>query len=523
MYQGGGPNRHTYAAVLLASGDLVMCYATAGRGPDLTRRYFSLVQDSGAQHLVDASWVFNPAQTDGQYIAIMQTDGNLVLYRGADPARLGAPYWASNTWQTSPTGNYCASLGPDGNLRVHNAAAATVQAAPAHPETVPAFWQTGLTYPAQRAGGGTCLHTNQWLTTGDYRISAHGQYAALLRGDGDLVLCGTTANTVQGQPPVPDLTRVYWSAFDQDPDHRYGAAATGSYFAVMQGDENFVVYNGAHPGRVAGRAPWAIRNYGEPQTDSVAVIRNDDTFAVLPGTDPNSTATPRYVSTARSMAQEQTRAAQQGDLRPRLRRPLPGRAVRRGRSLHRLHQQRPPRERPRPAGAGRRRHRQPGRLQRADPGAATASDPASALEPSVRPTAITAAPATASAAPAEPGPRGPGPRVRDQPELDPVPVGPVPRWRRRASSRLQDAAGNHKWESHYNGAPADWRGSGEMQTDGNLVAYAYYIYGGGAGTAKNPTWASGTQGNPGAYLQIDWQTYTAKVMSADGKTVLWHS
>jgi hypothetical protein len=88
---------------------------------------------------------------------------------------------------------------------------------------------------------------------------------------------------------------------------------------------------------------------------------------------------------------------------------------------------------------------------------------------------------------------------------------------------LQDAAGNHKWESHYNGAPANGGCSGEMQTDGNLVAYAYYIYGGGAGTAKNPTWASGTQGSPGAYLQIDWQTYTAKVMSADGKTVLWHS
>ena len=88
---------------------------------------------------------------------------------------------------------------------------------------------------------------------------------------------------------------------------------------------------------------------------------------------------------------------------------------------------------------------------------------------------------------------------------------------------MQDAAGNHKWESPYNGAPANGGCSGEMQTDGNLVAYAYYIYGGGAGTAKNPTWASGTQNNPGAYLLIDWQTYTAKVMSSDGTTVLWHS
>jgi hypothetical protein len=112
MFRGGGPNNNTYAAVLLANGDVVLCYGTPSSGPDLSRRYYSLVQDAGPAHLVDPSWQFDPAQADGQYVAYMQSDGNLVLYRGSDPAQLGAPYWASNTNQPNPTGNYCASLGP---------------------------------------------------------------------------------------------------------------------------------------------------------------------------------------------------------------------------------------------------------------------------------------------------------------------------------------------------------------------------------------------------------------------------
>jgi hypothetical protein len=35
-------------------------------------------------------------------------------------------------------------------------------------------------------------------------------------------------------------------------------------------------------------------------------------------------------------------------------------------------------------------------------------------------------------------------------------------------------------------------------------------------------WSTGTQGNPGAYLQIDWQNYMMKIMSPDGRA-LWNS
>jgi hypothetical protein len=83
MFRSGGPNNNTYAAVLLANGDVVLCYGTPSSGPDLSRRYYSLVRDAGPAHLVDPSWQFDPAQTGGQYVAYMQSDGNLVLYHGS--------------------------------------------------------------------------------------------------------------------------------------------------------------------------------------------------------------------------------------------------------------------------------------------------------------------------------------------------------------------------------------------------------------------------------------------------------
>jgi len=520
MFRSGGPNNNTYAAVLLANGDVVLCYGTPSSRPDLSRQYYSFVKDAGPAHLVDPNWQFDPAQTDGQYVAYMQSDGNLVLYRGPDPTQLGAPYWASNTNQPNPTGNYCASLGPDGNLRVHNAAATTVGATPDHPEAAPILWQTGLTYPAQRASGGNCLHTDQWLAVGDYLISASGQYAALLRGDGNLVLCGTTAIQVPGSPPLPDTNRIYWSAFDQDADRKGGTPAGGPYFAVMQDDANFVLYNGAHP--APGVTPyWAISGYAQPQTDSVAVIRNDDTFAVLLGTDPGSTATPRYVTTSMTLAQEQAKAAQQGYYDPGCIVTYQGAQYRvMGVSIGYTNNV---------------PHVNGHDLQSVGGGPIVNLVPYSALTLVAAPPPIPPPPPYPYGPP--PGPPAPPPPPPPPPNQDRADPGHVFGINQNSIQSpygqfwleapgifvLQDAAGNHKWESHYNGAPANGGCSGEMQTDGNLVAYAYYIYGGGAGTAKNPTWSSGTQGNPGAYLQIDWQTYTAKVMSRDGATVLWHS
>jgi hypothetical protein len=153
--------RNAFAAVLLGNGDLVMCYATPDAKPDLSRPYYSFVNDSGASHLVNPAWRFNPNQTGGQYIARMQGDGNFVLYPGTDPGHTGTPYWSANTQQPNPTGRYCVTLGIDGNVRVANCDAATADGRVGNPASLPSLWQTGLGFPSQRVSDGNAIRTGQ--------------------------------------------------------------------------------------------------------------------------------------------------------------------------------------------------------------------------------------------------------------------------------------------------------------------------------------------------------------------------
>ncbi|MER5883204.1 hypothetical protein ABT160_05200 [Streptomyces sp. NPDC001941] len=288
---GGGPNGNAYAALMQGNGDLLLCFARPDGSPDPARRYYSLVLDDGPGHMGNPYFTFNPAQTNGQYFAMMQLDGNLVLYTGPDPSRLGQAYWATNTSILRNRGGYCLSLGPDGNLRLHD----TAQGEPdqAHLDAVPVLWRTTLAYPVLRHHRGSCLRTGEWLASGDYLTSANGRFAALLRDDGNLLLC------VAGADRAPDTGRAYWTAFDQGAARRVGTPASGPHCAVMQGDENFVLYNGGRPPQPGDKAPpyWATSDLGRPATDSVAVLRDDGVLAVLPGLDPGTAAAPRYRTT----------------------------------------------------------------------------------------------------------------------------------------------------------------------------------------------------------------------------------
>jgi hypothetical protein len=281
-----------YAAVLRGNGDLVVCYANPDATPDLSKPYYSFVNDAGASHLVNPGWRLDPAQTGGQYIAAIQGDGNFVLYPGTDPAHIGTPYWSANTQQQQPTGKYCLTLGIDGNVRVANCDAATAQGRINNPGLLPALWQTGLWFPSQRVTQGSCLRTGQWLGDGSFLVSGNGRYGAVLQHDGNWVLC-----PAGGSPPVPDLSRPYWSAFGEGAGggHTVGGHGQPPFVAAMQDDGNFVLYNGYRPD--PRNSPyWSARTEQPQPVRSVAVLRDDGSFAVLPGDDPASIVAPRWAT-----------------------------------------------------------------------------------------------------------------------------------------------------------------------------------------------------------------------------------
>src|SRR5262249_17646098 len=79
-------------------------------------RYRAIMQADGNFVLYQgntALWASNTVQATGDYFVIMQDDGNLVLYTGTRD-KAGTALWASNTAQG--TGSYVLALGNDGNL-----------------------------------------------------------------------------------------------------------------------------------------------------------------------------------------------------------------------------------------------------------------------------------------------------------------------------------------------------------------------------------------------------------------------
>ncbi|HWZ19428.1 MAG TPA: hypothetical protein VNW73_11570 [Ktedonobacteraceae bacterium] len=91
------------------------------------------------------------------------------------------------------------------------------------------------------ANKGSVLTAGQYLSTDDYLVSDNGQYFAIMQGDGNFVL-------YRGSGPSHNLGYI-WAI-------SHTALPTGPYFAIMQNDGNFVVYKGTGPSNNLGFV-WA--------------------------------------------------------------------------------------------------------------------------------------------------------------------------------------------------------------------------------------------------------------------------
>jgi predicted lipoprotein with Yx(FWY)xxD motif len=254
-----------YAAYLQDDGNLVLCYTTNGAA-DLSRPYWSVFAHP-------ASGQVRSQPSGPPYHAVMQSDGNFVLYDGRDPGNSGPPYWATNT--SRARGQFTAVMQTDGNFVVYDG-------------TGQPIWASHTEWVSQQVTRADRLTTGQWMTTDAPLISANGSYAAYLQDDANLVVCQTTNGAA-------DLSKTYWSVFANAAGQARGPHTGPHYYAVMQSDGNFVLYNGPNPGS-QGPPYWASNTDHPQPTAAVATIRNDGTFAVLPGNDVLTTQAPLFAS-----------------------------------------------------------------------------------------------------------------------------------------------------------------------------------------------------------------------------------
>lgn len=218
---------------------------------------------------MNGSWRFDPLQKDGRYYAIMQADGNLVIYRGTDPTASLGPCWATNTYRYGVGPAYQAVLTGDGNLEVRRISGAVTSA----------IWQSKLDYPAKRVTTGASLATNQWVAHPARLVSAKQASEAMFGEGGDI---GTWCSI----PPGMGQAWTYQAWSNQ-------ASARGPLFTIMQADGNLVTYRGTDPAHSLGPV-WATFASPQPVGAYVAAIRDDGTLGVYAGGDPATTAAPLW-------------------------------------------------------------------------------------------------------------------------------------------------------------------------------------------------------------------------------------
>jgi surface antigen/predicted NAD-dependent protein-ADP-ribosyltransferase YbiA (DUF1768 family) len=207
----------------------------------------SPAQLDAGEALTTGQYLTSPS---GQYILVMQGDGNLVEYQGS------APLWDSGT---TGTGANRAVMQSDGNFVLYNSSDAVWQT---HSMGATAAYSLKLQDDNNLViyNGSTPVWTRyvtlgagQTLAAGRQLVSLNGQYRLVMQGDGNLVeyqdstalwdsgTTGTGANRAvmqsDGNLVLYNSSGAVWQS--------HSSGAKGPYALELQGDKNLVIYNGS--------------------------------------------------------------------------------------------------------------------------------------------------------------------------------------------------------------------------------------------------------------------------------------
>ena len=133
---------------------------------------------------------------------------------------------------------------------------------------------------------GPYLLSGQFLAMNEFLLSHNGKYCAYQQGDGNFILCYATATI----PPLADLAKPYWSCLGDLPKNSSGPKKSPPYIATMQGDANFVLYNGNMPNNTSGPY-WASNTARSQNGRTLAMMQDDGSFGLYNSGDPTAPGT----------------------------------------------------------------------------------------------------------------------------------------------------------------------------------------------------------------------------------------
>lgn len=222
--------------------------------------------------LLTGSLLISPNKS---YFAILNIDGEIAVYKGYGLSFAQRRIWNSQNKGTG-NGNYYAIFQSDGNLVVEHTATGTLWSSGTHCHTtgkkVTILENGTIAIVNEKDQSFTwttrndILSVDQMIKTGDMLVSANHKYYAIMQNDGNFV--------------------VYKGS---GPDHRerfiWGTSTTatgGTFFALMQGDGNLVVYKGASLQDAQG-VMWESKQNQPGYHPYFAIMQDDGNFAIYKG------------------------------------------------------------------------------------------------------------------------------------------------------------------------------------------------------------------------------------------------
>ncbi len=236
------------------------------------------------EYLAPGQYLVSPSR---EYFAIMQGDGDLVVYVGSGPGDNRGLVWQTGRVTSDGTPTFAIMQG-DGNFVIYRGTspgdnrglAFQTATAEAIPDESPILRLTDdatlvievngcryyRNYPLQSLDRGTCvsrpdrLNVGQYLKTNEFLVAQNGKYFAALQGDGNFVVYA-------GNGPGNNLGFVWSTGTD--------ASDGNPSFAIMQGDGNFVLYRGTWVGDNRG-FEWATHTAGNVPDEAPSLRLMDD-------------------------------------------------------------------------------------------------------------------------------------------------------------------------------------------------------------------------------------------------------
>jgi hypothetical protein len=248
---------------------------------------FVLYRGSGPSDNQGYIWsISHTSLPAGQYFAIMQGDGNFVVYHGTGPSDNQGYIW-SISHTSLPAGQYFAIMQSDGNFVVYHGSD------PAHQGTP--IWATNTSWVSHRVTTGSSLTADDWMGTNDYLLSSNQLFAACMQSDGDFGLYYTTYSTSPTVRPRPDTSRPFWLAsvasvymqlLGRDPF--WSASSTtrsqeGPYIAVYKEDGYFILHQGPASGEEKDLTSYWSAGSQIQNVPLQATMQDDGNFVLYHG------------------------------------------------------------------------------------------------------------------------------------------------------------------------------------------------------------------------------------------------